>query len=126
MSKIYRKIIERYGPSHRSNVIIRSPVTATFVSESSEIRSTCGFVEAIKTAYGFSIWYDIVVKNAVMHEHVPDIATRQIIEALYGEFRPAIMAIYERLSAYDVEGATTALAHLESLMFTAEIEGYDK
>ena len=125
MSKLCRKIQEGYSQGYRKRVIIAAPVTAVTGFETHEIHSQSGFVESYKTMYGFSIWYHVITKRERGLHHVPEMATRQIIEALYGELRPAILAVYEQLSLYDVEGATQKLAHLERLMFSSETEEPD-
>jgi hypothetical protein len=121
VSKIANKIQEGIGLGKQEHVIIRSPVMATFTQEHSEIRSPCGFTEGIKTQFGFSVWYEIV-RTIGVDGREGDMATRQIIESLFGEFRAPIMKIYESLSRYDVQQATQGLADLERLMFTGSVE----
>ena len=124
MSTIANKIQEGMGKDRQQNVIIRSPVLSTFTQEHSEIRSSPGFVEGIKSQFGFSMLYSVVTERGADQRGAGayDMAQRQIIEALYGEFRAPIMKIYEHLSVYDVKGAAQSLAHLESLMFTSATE----
>ena len=50
--------------------------------------------------------------------HLKNMAKRQVIEEVFGEFRPLIRSIELALYNLDVAGAKTALRHLENEMMS--------
>ena len=58
-----------------------------------------------------------LLRNPHAIEYAADNAKRAVAEAVFGEFRPIIIQIYNALYDYDVEQARKLLSELEIQMF---------
>lgn len=110
MSKLARNIAIKQG----KRIAIESPMRAA------TIETNVAEIPALYDAFQYSIGVTFGVRAQVLRKdlhQIADKARRVIIEDVFGEFRPLIMAVYEAQCDRDYRKAMDALNELEQRMF---------
>jgi hypothetical protein len=90
------------------------------------VLDSCRYADAKVYSVSVNIGYDVLVQESDASEghnhlhHAIERCKKQVIEAIFGEFRSDIRMLEHALYNRDFEGAQACLQNLEKKMFTEE------